>query len=566
MKTAKIILALSLLLGYAQLTHAQVKIGDRPLDIGNDRLLEMERAGDLFIVTDGLEIGRTNSNLDNVPGTDAMMLKLYGYGLGQFTGTQDYFLGTNGTGEVLEFPLTLDLVTNSTTATISLFNGTNTFGNVDLTTLDSVFTTNTQLIDSLQSIRDVLDDVSNAVDSDLDTIQINELIDEIALLDNGLGTGEQTLIRFYEDRFVTDDNLRAQSEYDLTFGLASDVELRDTAIVLRDHIFYKIDGTLDEDRFVTGANNSLTFTGIDSFNVNSVNTTLMATGNTAISSDGLVAITSVNDNVVIDASTDSISMIGSIRFDEYPSKPVETTFNNILGLDADGNVINISAGTILGTEEDSVIYRHNGELSSERTMNMNLHNLFFVSDDLQDTTVIANNGRMAVGTGSFTPNSAGANPSDVKLEVNGDILARRVHSSSDKRFKKNIKKIDSAIDKVMALNGVTYDWRTEEFKNRNFPNTKQVGFIAQNVESVLPEVVQTYGDGYKAVDYSKVTALLTEAIKEQQLQIEAQTQLIQAQKTALASLSQEIETLGLRLTKKAEALGVEDDHVSTDDE
>jgi len=566
MKTAKIILALSLLLGYAQLTHAQVKIGDRPLDIGNDRLLEMERAGDLFIVTDGLEIGRTNSNLDNVPGTDAMMLKLYGYGLGQFTGTQDFFLGTNTNGEVLEFPLTLNLETNSTTATISLFNGTNTFGNVDLTTLDSVFTTNTQLIDSLQSIRNVLDDVSNAVDSDLDTIQTNELIDEIALLDNGLGTGEQTLIRFYENRFVTDDLLRDSSEYDLTFGLASDVELRDTAKVLRDHIFYKIDGTLDEDRFVTGDNNSLTFTGIDSFNINSTNTTLTATGNTTISSDGPVAITSVNDNVVIDASTDSISMIGSIRFDEYPSKPVETTFDNILGLDADGNVINISAGTILGTEEDSVIYRHNGELSSERTMNMNLHNLFFVSDDLQDTTVIANNGRVAVGTGSFTPNSAGPNPSDVKLEVNGDILARRVHSSSDKRFKKNIKTIDSAMDKVMALNGVTYDWRTEEFKNRNFPNTKQVGFIAQNVESVLPEVVQTYGDGYKAVDYSKVTALLTEAIKEQQLQIEAQTQLIQTQKTALASLVKEIETLGSKLTQKAEALGVDIDQVSTDDE
>ena len=176
-------------------------------------------------------------------------------------------------------------------------------------------------------------------------------------------------------------------------------------------------------------------------------------------------------------------------------------------------------------------------------MNMNLHNLFFVSDDFNDTTVIANNGRMAVGTGSFTPNSTGANASDVKLEVNGDILARRVHSSSDKRFKKNIRKIESALDKVLLLNGVTYDWRVDEFKSRKFSNTKQVGFIAQNVEEVLPEVVQTYGDGYKAVDYAKITALLNEAVKEQQIQIEQQAQVIRSQQAALSSVLVEVQSL-----------------------
>ncbi|MFT4565998.1 MAG: hypothetical protein ACI9FN_000951 [Saprospiraceae bacterium] len=82
----------------------------------------------------------------------------------------------------------------------------------------------------------------------------------------------------------------------------------------------------------------------------------------------------------------------------------------------------------------------------------------------------------------------------------------------------------------------TYDFRLDEFKNRNFPTTKQLGFIAQNVETVVPEVVRTNADGYKAVDYSKITALLNEAIKEQQIQIEEQAELIKSQQSLVRAL------------------------------
>ena len=309
MKTTKLLLVVSFILGCTQWATAQVKIGDRPLELGEERLLEMERAGELFIVTDSLEIGITNSTVTNVPSVDAMMLKLYGYGLGQFTGSQNYFLGTNTLGEVLEFPLTLDLQTTSSTAVISLFNGTNTFGDIDLTRLDSIFTTDNQLIDSLNTIRTLINDVSADVDSDLDTIQINELIDEIALIVNG--AGDQTILRFFENRDPAIDPAdRAVSQIELGNVFATDFQLEDTAAVLRDLVFYRSDGSLDEDRTVTGDGNSLDFTGIDSFNVSSSNTTFSSTGNTSISSDGEVSITSTNGNVTIDASTDSIGLIG----------------------------------------------------------------------------------------------------------------------------------------------------------------------------------------------------------------------------------------------------------------
>lgn len=567
MKTTRIILFFGMMLCATQWLQAQVKIGERPLDIGTERLLEMERAGELFIVTDSLQIGITTSTTTNVPGTDALMMKLYGYGLGNFFGNQSYFLGTDANGEVLEFPLTLDLVTTSSTATLSLDNGTSLFTSVDLTNLDSVFSTNNQLTDSINTIRTL---VNNNKANDLDTIQINELIDEIAIIDNAFG--DQTVLRFYEDRFELIDSERDSIDFDLGPFFATDIQLTDTAAALRDLIFYKINGTLDEDRTVTGANNTLTFTGIDSFEVSSVNTTFTSSANTAINSTGTttinatgdltgtsstgnvtissttgtvditgdsnVSLTSTNANITIDASTDSIAMIGTVRLNEYPAKPSESVFNNILGIDASGNIINVDAATILGTETDSVIYRHDGTLISERYMTMAGFDLHFV--DGTDTTVIANDGRVGIGTGTFTPNSATSN---VKLEVNGDILAVRVHSSSDKRFKKNITPIASALEKVLAIDGVTYDFRTEEFSNRNFPTTTQVGFIAQNVEKVLPEVVRTNGDGYKAVDYAKVTALLNEAIKEQQGIIDNQDHVIKTQQELLASIMSKMESM-----------------------
>ncbi len=110
------------------------------------------------------------------------------------------------------------------------------------------------------------------------------------------------------------------------------------------------------------------------------------------------------------------------------------------------------------------------------------------------------------------------------LRVHGDILASgSVLSSqglfpcpSDQRFKKDINTLPNALSKVLQMRGVSYFWKQEDFKERNFSSTKQMGFIAQELEQIIPDVILTMEDGYKAVDYSKITALLTEAIKDQQ--------------------------------------------------
>jgi len=109
-----------------------------------------------------------------------------------------------------------------------------------------------------------------------------------------------------------------------------------------------------------------------------------------------------------------------------------------------------------------------------------------------------------------------------------DILDRgsRSHGSrssspiSDKRFKKKIRPLSGALSKVLALRGVSFEWRQHEYPEMNFDAKRHVGFIAQEVEDVIPEVVDTNPAGYKSVQYANLTALLVEAIKEQQMQIE----------------------------------------------
>ena len=105
--------------------------------------------------------------------------------------------------------------------------------------------------------------------------------------------------------------------------------------------------------------------------------------------------------------------------------------------------------------------------------------------------------------------------STYELYVSGDIYATgNINSASDARLKKNIKPLENALEKVLNLRGVNYEWDLEKAKNRK-PGVK-VGLIAQEVVEVVPEVV-TYAedaDEY-SVEYGNITALLIEAMKEQ---------------------------------------------------
>jgi len=105
--------------------------------------------------------------------------------------------------------------------------------------------------------------------------------------------------------------------------------------------------------------------------------------------------------------------------------------------------------------------------------------------------------------------------------VNGDICySGTMAACSDGRYKSNIAQLSNMLTSVLALRGVTYNWKTEEFPEKEFTEELQIGFIAQELEKIFPELVYTDKNGYKAVDYSKLTPILLEATKEQQNLIE----------------------------------------------
>jgi hypothetical protein len=110
-----------------------------------------------------------------------------------------------------------------------------------------------------------------------------------------------------------------------------------------------------------------------------------------------------------------------------------------------------------------------------------------------------------------------------ELLVGGNITA---YYSSDISLKDNIRPIESAIFKVKQIRGVTFDWN-EKSTELQQEKGHDVGLIAQEVEKVLPEIVQIRKDGIKAIQYEKVVPLLVEAIKEQQVTIENLTKRIE---------------------------------------
>jgi len=103
-----------------------------------------------------------------------------------------------------------------------------------------------------------------------------------------------------------------------------------------------------------------------------------------------------------------------------------------------------------------------------------------------------------------------------EIRASGNITA---YYSSDAKFKENVKPIENALEKVIAIGGKEFDW-TDEYINAHggidgyFVNKKDFGVIAQDVQKVFPKAVRTRSDGTLAVDYEKLSVLAFAAISE----------------------------------------------------
>ncbi len=104
------------------------------------------------------------------------------------------------------------------------------------------------------------------------------------------------------------------------------------------------------------------------------------------------------------------------------------------------------------------------------------------------------------------------NISGSQIEASGDMIA---FGSSDKRLKDNITPIENPLEKMEKIGGYTFIWNDKQSTYKG----KDVGVVAQEIQSVLPEIVAGRANGYLGVKYEKIVPLLIESIKENTKQI-----------------------------------------------
>ncbi len=113
-----------------------------------------------------------------------------------------------------------------------------------------------------------------------------------------------------------------------------------------------------------------------------------------------------------------------------------------------------------------------------------------------------------VGNGTNTTNRSNA----FYVTTEGKAYANSFELTSDSRLKNNVTNIGSALENIVKLRGVTFNW--DLTKQPSADKKLQYGFIAQEVEKVFPELVTTDSKGFKTLNYIGVIPVLTEAVKE----------------------------------------------------
>ena len=252
------------------------------------------------------------------------------------------------------------------------------------------------------------------------------------------------------------------------------------------------------------------------------------TANTILKSNG--GHHTLDSNITDDGSTVDIDAILSLpginNVSESLASAVAAT-----GANWNTNLINIPSGLVSGSEQlptgiisssaqlpsgiiSSSVQLPTGIISSSSQLPSGI-----ISSSVQlpsgivssSTQTVANlvNQDVNFGTGNITGSAALINGG---ILATGDITA---YHSSDESLKDNITLIPNAVDKVKLIKGVSFDWN-----DKSDHTGHDIGVIAQDIEAVLPEIVTTRDSGIKAVRYEKLVALLIEAVKEQQLQID----------------------------------------------
>jgi hypothetical protein len=220
------------------------------------------------------------------------------------------------------------------------------------------------------------------------------------------------------------------------------------------------------------------------------------------------------------AST-TISAFGATLVDDADAAAARTT----LGVDASGTD-NSTDVTLTGTPDYITI---SGQVITVGTVDISDDTNLAVSDTSGQTGInLSLTGDTISGVVSGLDTSddvrfdsfgvgTAASGTTGEIRATGDITA---YYSSDERLKENFNTLDGALDKVLEMNGYTFDWK-EGIEDIVSHTGHDIGVKAQEVQAMYPELVHERDNGYLAVDYIKLTAVLLQAVKELNAKVEA---------------------------------------------
>lgn len=220
--------------------------------------------------------------------------------------------------------------------------------------------------------------------------------------------------------------------------------------------------------------NTVTNVGANNSNFTNGNINIVGSNATTVSKSGNTITISSTDN---NTDTDTITNIGA-NGGSYSNGNISITGSGATSVSKSGNTVTISS------------------------TNTTYSNLNEFTNGPGYTTYSSNQATDTTSTVQFG-----------LVRSTGDVVA---FYSSDERLKDNIAPIENSLDKVGQLKGYEFDWNDKQ----DVYEGHDVGVIAQEVEKVVPELVQTRDDGYKAVKYEKIVPLLINAINELKAEIE----------------------------------------------
>jgi len=154
-----------------------------------------------------------------------------------------------------------------------------------------------------------------------------------------------------------------------------------------------------------------------------------------------------------------------------------------------------------------------GDITTSRTITLDGTSAYFTAS-VQSVLATHTGSFATTGSNIFSgsQNITGSIQLTGSAAIGGDITATgdiTAYFSSDENLKNNVELIPNAVEKVKLIKGVSFDWN-----NKSNHEGHDVGVIAQDIERVLPELVVTRENGFKAVKYDRLVALLIQVNKE----------------------------------------------------